>query len=73
MACNSRRRSPSIGQLARGDGLDDLVELFVGQILRARVGIDIGLLEDALRGARADAVNVRERRFDALVAGNFNA
>ena len=60
-------------ELARGDRLDDLVELFVAQILGPQVRIDVGLLENANRSARADAVNVGERRFDALVAGNFNA
>jgi len=60
-------------ELARGDGVDDLVELLGGQILGADVRIDIGLLEDAERGARANAVDVRKRRGNALVAGNFNA
>ena len=60
-------------QFARGDRLDDLVELLVRQILRTRLRIDIGLLEDLLRRARANAVDVRQRRFDAFVAGDFNA
>ena len=61
------------GKLAGGDRLNDLAELFGAQILRANVGTDIDLLEDALRSARANAIDVRERRFDAFVAWNFNA
>ena len=60
-------------ELARGDGVDDLVELLGGQILGADVRIDIGLLEDAERGARANAVDVGTRRGNALVARDFNA
>src|SRR5207248_2510142 len=60
-------------ELARGDRLDDLVELFVAQILGAHVRIDIGLLENADRSARANAVDVGKRRSNAFVAGNFNA
>ena len=48
--------------------LNDLADLFGAQIFRANIGIDIDLLEDALRGARADAIDIRERRFDAFVA-----
>ena len=61
------------GKLAGGDRLNDLAELFRAQIFRADVGIDIDLLEDALRGARANAIDIRERRFDTFVAWNFNA
>ena len=60
-------------QLARGDGLNDLIDLLAAQILRPHVEIDVGLFENLFRGARADAVNVGKRRFDALVAGNINA
>ena len=60
-------------QFTRGDRLDNLIELLVAKILCPRVGADIHLLEDPLRGARADAVNVGQRRFDALVARDINA
>jgi hypothetical protein len=50
--------------------LDDLVELLGAQILRAGIGVDVGLFENLFRGARTDAVNVRQRRFDAFVARN---
>ena len=60
-------------QLAGGDRLDDLVELLAAQILRAEIGIDVGLFEQLFRRARTNAENVGKRRFDALVAGNFNA
>lgn len=60
-------------QFASRDCLDDLVELLAAQIFRAQIGINVGLVEDLFSGARANAVNVGKRRFDALVAGNFNA
>ena len=60
-------------ELAGGDRLNDLADLLGAQIFRADVGIDIDLLEDALRGARANAINIREGGFDAFVAWNFNA
>ena len=56
-----------------GNGLDDLVDLVRGEILRAQVRVDVRLLEDALRGARPDAVDVGQRRFDAFVRRNFNS
>ena len=55
--------------LVAGDRLNDLVDLLRRQILRAQVRIDVRLFENALRRARADAVNVGQRRFDAFVAG----
>lgn len=55
------------------DGVDDLVDLLWTKILRAQVRIDVCLLEDALRHARADPVNVSERGFDAFVRWNFNS
>ena len=61
------------GKLARGDRLDDVVELLRRQILGANIRFDVRLLEDLFRGARADPVNVWQRCVDALVAGDFNS
>ena len=61
------------GQFARGDRLNDVVQLLRRQILRAHVGLNVGLFEDLLRSARADPVDVWQRSVDALVAGDFNS
>ena len=61
------------GQLARSDRLDDVVQLLRREILGANIRFDVRLLEDLLRGARADPVNVWQRSVDALVAGVFNS
>jgi len=55
------------------DRADDRADLLGRKIFRANVRIDVGLLEDALGGLRADAVDVGQRRFDAFVAGNINS
>jgi len=55
------------------DGLNDLVDLVRRQILRAQVRINIGLFQNALRRARSDAVDVGQRRFDALICWNLNS
>ena len=52
---------------------NDTSDLLGRKLLGADVRIDIGLFEDALGSLRADAVNVNERGFDALVAGDFYA
>ena len=54
------------------DRLDDLVELLGAQILRAGIGVDVGLLEDLFRGARTDSVHVGKRGFDSLIPGDFD-
>jgi hypothetical protein len=54
------------------DDLDDAVELLVGQLLGPDVGADLGLLEHELGAGRADAVDVRQRGFDALFAGDVD-
>ena len=59
--------------LPRGDGVDDRVELLGRKILRAHVGINIGVFKHLLRIARPDAVNVWERHFDSFVAWDINA
>ena len=55
------------------DGLDDLVDLLNRKVLRANVAIDVGLFEDLLGPGRPDAINIRQRGFDAFVAGDFNS
>ncbi len=54
------------------DDLNDAVELLVGELLGADVGADFGLLEDELGAGRADALDIRKRGFDALVAGDVD-
>ena len=54
----------------RVDRNDDGVELFGREILRADVGIDVGLLENFFRVAGSQSVNIRQGGFDAFVAGN---
>ena len=61
------------GQFARGDRLNDVVQLLGREILRTDVWFDVRLFEDLLRGARANPVNVWQRCIDALVAGDFNS
>ena len=55
------------------DRMNDLVDLLRASGLSPAVRIDVGLLEDAPGGARADAVDVGQRRFDAFVGGDFNS
>ena len=59
--------------LVVGDGVNDFVDLLGRKLFRPQIWIDVCLLEDALRHARADPVNVSERRFDAFVRWNFNS
>ena len=60
-------------QLVVRDRVNDFVELLRRQIFRAQIRIDVRLLEDPLRGARPDAVNIGQRRFDAFIGRNFNS
>ena len=60
------------GELANGDRLDDLVELFRGQILRPHIGVDVSLIEDFFRGTGSDSINVWKRSFDPFVTGDFD-
>ncbi len=57
--------------IERADRVDDGVDLLGSEILRTDVGVDIGDFENALRIARADAVDIRKRGFDAFVTGDF--
>ena len=59
--------------LLGGDGGDDGTDLLGREFLGAGVWVDIGLLKDPLGGLEADTINVNERGFDALVAGDFYA
>ena len=60
-------------ELVVRDRMNDLVQLLRSKILRAQVGIDVRLLENALGRAQADSVDVSKRRLDALVRWNFNS
>jgi hypothetical protein len=55
------------------DRVNDFVQLLRREILSPDVWIDIGLLQDASGGAKADSVNVRQRYLDAFVGWNFNS
>src|SRR5262249_59910780 len=55
------------------DGVNDFVQLLRRKIFRANVRVDVRLLENSPGCAKADSVNVSERRFDALVCWNFNS
>lgn len=54
-----------------GNCVNDFVDLLRRQFLRADIGVNIGDFENAFGVARADTVNVGQRRFDAFIAGNF--
>ena len=58
---------------ALADGVNDGAELLGCELLGAGVRIDVGTVEDAFRGLRSDAVDIGQRRFNALVAGNINS
>lgn len=53
------------------DRLTDGAQLIFSELTSAQVRVDTRLLQQTPGGHRADAVNVRERRFDALFVGNF--
>ncbi len=55
------------------DRVDDVIQLLRRKILRAQVGIDIGLLENAPGRVKADSVDIGKRRFDSLIRWNFNS
>ena len=61
------------GELAGSDGVDELVELLRGQVLRPGIGVDVGLIEDLFGGAGTDPVDVRKGGFDSLIPGDFNS
>jgi hypothetical protein len=55
------------------DGVNDFVQLLRRKVFRPNVRVNVGLLEDAPGCAKADSVDVSERRFDSLVRWNFNS
>ena len=58
--------------LLRPDRVDNGVQLFRRKILRANVRVDVCGFENFFCVAGSDAVDVRQRSFDAFVAGNVN-
>lgn len=58
-------------ELAGGNGLDDMIDLFRSQIFRADIEVNIRLLENLASSAQPDSIDIRERRFDAFIAGDF--
>jgi hypothetical protein len=55
------------------DRVDDLIQLLRRKIFRTDVWVDIRLLEDAPRSAKADSVDIGQRYLDAFVCWNFNS
>jgi hypothetical protein len=55
------------------DRVDDLIQLLRGQIFRAQIGIDIGLLKNSFGSGKADSVDIRQGSFDALFCWNFDS
>jgi len=55
------------------NGMDNLGELLLGQVLGANIRIDVGASQDVFGIAGANAVNVAQSDFDALVGGDFDA
>jgi DNA polymerase III alpha subunit len=55
-----------------GDDVHDLRDLLGREVLRAGVGIDGGLGEDAFGDRGSDAVDVRQRGLDAFVGRDFH-
>jgi hypothetical protein len=60
-------------ELVVRDRMNDFVQLLRSKILRAQVGIDVRLLENAFGRALADSVDVGQGRLDAFVRWNFNS
>jgi len=53
------------------NGMDDLRELLLAQVLGADVRVDVGAGQDIFGIAGADAINVAQSDFDALIGRNF--
>jgi hypothetical protein len=60
-------------ELVVRDRVDDLIQLLRRKIFRPDVWVDIRLLENAPRSAKADSIDIRQRYLDAFVCGNFNS
>jgi hypothetical protein len=60
-------------QTARGDGLDDLIEMFRAEVLGEHIWGDVRVFEDLFGGTWADPVDVRKGGLNAFVAGDVYA
>ena len=60
-------------ELVVADCVNDFVDLLGAEIFRARIRVDVCLLENATGSGETNPVNVGQRRFDALVRWNFNS
>lgn len=54
------------------DGLDELIQFFLTQLMGAAVRIDAGFLAQEFSAGRADTVNVTKGVLNFLSAGNIN-
>ncbi len=73
ISLNLAPKIPFDDNLLRCDRGDDGTDLFGREFFGPGVGIDVGLFQDTLGGLGANAVNINERGFNALVAGDFYA
>lgn len=55
------------------DNLADAVDLVVCQVTHARVGIDVGALEELLTSMQSNAIDIWQSRLDPLVARKINS
>ena len=55
------------------DEVADAEEFFVGEVARRRPGIHAGGLKELARAGGADAIDVAQRDFDALLVGDVDA
>src|SRR5581483_5582292 len=55
------------------NGMDNLGQLLLGQVLGADARIDIGLGQDIARIGRTDPIDITQGDVDALIGRNFNA
>ena len=63
----------ALDDVVRLDQPGDAADLVLGELAGSHARVDPGLLQDAERQGRPDAVNVAQRNVDALVAGNVSA
>jgi hypothetical protein len=59
--------------LVVGDDVENLVELLLGQVRGAHVGIETGGRDDEVGPRGANAVDIPEGESDLLFGGEFNA
>jgi hypothetical protein len=60
-------------RLVVGDDVEDLVELLLGEVRGAHVGIKAGGGDDEIGPGRANTVDIPEGISDLLFGGEFNA